>query len=146
MQTAKAYFTWTSSNNAVATVDALGTGSAIGQGSANITAKLGLVSAAGILTVNVTAPLAEPNTAAPTPPSRNAADVISLFSGAYSDLAGTDWFPNWGQTTVVTEVNIEGNPTKKYANFNYQGVQFLNAVDADAAGMTKLHCQIIQSP
>ena len=82
----------------------------------------------------------DPTVAAPTPPARNAADVISLFSGAYTDLAATDWFPNWGQSTVVTETMIAGNPTKKYVNFNYQGVQFANPVDA--SGMTKLHLDI----
>ncbi len=81
-----------------------------------------------------------PLIAAPTPPARNASDVISLFSGAYTDLAGTDWFPNWGQTTVVSDTTIVGNATKKYINFNYQGVQFLSPVDA--SGMTKLHLDI----
>jgi hypothetical protein len=81
-----------------------------------------------------------PTTAAPTPPERNAADVISLFSGAYTDLAGTDWFPNWGQSTIVTDTTIVGNATKKYENFNYQGVQFLNPIDA--SGMTTLHLDI----
>ena len=37
---------------------------------------------------------AQPGTAAPTPPSRNVADVKSLFSGAYTNIAGTDWFPD----------------------------------------------------
>ncbi|HRH49470.1 MAG TPA: Ig-like domain-containing protein [Panacibacter sp.] len=81
-----------------------------------------------------------PTTAAPTPPARNASDVISLFSSTYTDLAGTDWFPNWGQSTVVTDTTIAGNATKKYENFNYQGVQFLNPVDA--SGMTTLHLDI----
>lgn len=81
-----------------------------------------------------------PTTAAPTPPARNASDVISLFSGAYTDLPGTDWFPNWSQTTIVSDTSILGNATKKYENFNYQGVQFLNPVDA--SGMTTLHLDI----
>ncbi|MES2649538.1 MAG: Ig-like domain-containing protein [Bacteroidota bacterium] len=81
-----------------------------------------------------------PLTAAPTPPVRNAADVISVFSGAYTELAGTDWFPNWGQTTVVSDTTIVGNLTKKYTAFNYQGVQFASAIDA--SGMTKLHIDI----
>ncbi|MES2649537.1 MAG: T9SS type A sorting domain-containing protein [Bacteroidota bacterium] len=82
----------------------------------------------------------DPTTAAPTPPVRNASDVISLFSGAYTDLAGTEWFPNWGQSTVVSEVNIAGDPTKKYVNFNYQGVQFASPINA--SGMSKLHLDI----
>jgi len=136
------WLTFASSNNTVARVDGTATGTARAVGTAVISAKLGpTVFASGTLTVNVAAAVV-PAVAAPTPPARNATDVISLFSGAYTDLAGTDWFPNWGQSTVVTEVSIAGNPTKKYANFNYQGVQFLNAVDADAAGMTKLHIDV----
>lgn len=140
MKTGKAYFTWTSSNTAVATIDAMGMGSAVGQGTTNITAKLGNIDAAGVLTVNVSAPLGVPTVAAPTPPSRPAADVISVFSGAYTDLTGTDFFPNWGQTTQVTEVEIAGNPTKKYTNFNYQGTQFASGIDASQ--MSRLHIDI----
>ena len=41
------------------------------------------------------APATEPTTAAPEPPSRDAADVVSVFSDAYTDISGTDFFPNW---------------------------------------------------
>ncbi len=82
----------------------------------------------------------DPVVAAPTPPARNAADVISLFSGAYTDRTGTDWFPNWGQTTVVSDVTIAGNATKKYVNLNYQGTNFTPAINA--TGMLKLHVDI----
>ncbi|HRI21490.1 MAG TPA: Ig-like domain-containing protein, partial [Panacibacter sp.] len=140
MQTARAYFTWTSSAPAVATIDVAGSGIAVAQGTTNITGKLGTVTASGTLTVNVTAPLGDPTTAAPAPPVRNAADVISLFSDAYTNLAGTDFFPNWGQSTVVTEVLIAGNPTKKYSSLNYQGVQFASAINASA--MTTLHIDV----
>lgn len=140
MQTARAYFTWISSDNSIATINSLGSGTAVAQGTATITGTLGAIAAAGSLTVNVTAPLEEPATAAPDPPARNAGDVISVFSGAYTDLSGTDFNPFWGQSTIVSEVNIAGNPTKKYASFNYQGVQFASAVDASQ--MEKLHIDI----
>ena len=140
MQTARAYFTWSSSNMSVATVNAMGVGTALAAGTTNVTAMLGSVAAGGTLTVNVTAAPSGPATAAPTPPARSAADVISIFSGAYTDLGGTDFFPNWGQNTVVTEVNIAGNPTKKYTSLNYQGVQFASSINASAFG--KLHLDI----
>ncbi len=63
-----------------------------------------------------------PSVAAPTP-TRPAANVLSVFSNAYTNVANTDFNPNWGQTTVVTQVPIAGNNTLRYANFNYQGVQ-----------------------
>ncbi len=63
-----------------------------------------------------------PLVAAPVP-TRPAADVISVFSNTYTNIAGTDFNPNWGQATVVTQTPIAGNNTLSYANFNYQGLQ-----------------------
>ena len=80
-----------------------------------------------------------PTTAAPTP-TVAAGNVISLFSDAYTNLAGTDFFPNWSQSTVVTEEPIAGNTTKKLANLNYQGVQLAGATNVSA--MTSLHIDV----
>lgn len=63
-----------------------------------------------------------PTTAAPTP-TYPAADVISIYSGSYTNVAGTDLFPNWGQSTQFAEVAIGGNNAIRYSNFNYQGIQ-----------------------
>ncbi len=82
----------------------------------------------------------EPITAAPTPPARNVADVKSVFSGAYADIAGTSWNENWGQSTVSEEVSIVGDATKKLSNLNYQGV--VPTTGIDATGMTQLHLDI----
>ncbi|RKS99645.1 gliding motility-associated C-terminal domain-containing protein [Flavobacterium sp. 123] len=90
----------------------------------------------GATTPVVTAPI----TAAPTPPARNVADVKSVFSGAYADIAGTSWNENWGQSTVSEEVSIVGDATKKLSNLNYQGV--VPTTGIDATGMTQLHLDI----
>ncbi|MGB5628905.1 MAG: hypothetical protein WBM57_06035 [Woeseiaceae bacterium] len=82
-------------------------------------------------------PPTEPVAAAPTPTAA-AADVISLFSDAYTDIAGIDYNPNWGQATVVTQVDIAGNNTLKYAGLNYQGTDFATNPQ-DVTGMTSLH-------
>ncbi|MEE4115719.1 MAG: Ig-like domain-containing protein, partial [Marinilabiliaceae bacterium] len=79
---------------------------------------------------------AGPTEAAPTPPARDAADVLSIYGDAYTNLAGTD-FPFWGQATVVSDVIIEGNTTLKFAGLNFQGIQF--ASSQDVAGMEFLH-------
>lgn len=63
-----------------------------------------------------------PTVAAPTP-SQNPANVLSVFSDAYTNIAGTDFNPNWGQATVVTQELIAGNNTLRYAGLNYQGIQ-----------------------
>jgi hypothetical protein len=72
----------------------------------------------------------EPLSAAPLPPARVDADVISIFSDAYSNLPGTDFNPNWGQATQVSIVTLEGDSTLQYGNLNYQGTQFGSTVDA----------------
>lgn len=65
-------------------------------------------------------------TASATAPTRAAADVISIFSGAYTDLAGTNFNPNWGQGNLVTDFTIPSTSdvTKKYQNLDYQGTEF----------------------
>lgn len=85
---------------------------------------------------------AQPTTNAPTPPTRNAANVISIYSDAYSSLSGTDFNPNWSQSGFATasEINISGNNIRKYANINYQGVQFASPINVSS--MTNLHLDI----
>jgi len=77
-----------------------------------------------------------PTTAAPTPtvPSAN---VISIFSDAYTNVAGSNLNPNWGQATVVTQTPIAGNNTLKYTGLNYQGLQLGSS--QNVSGMTFLH-------
>lgn len=77
-----------------------------------------------------------PATPAPTP-SYPAAGVISLFSDAYTNVAGSDYNPNWGQATVVTQTPIAGNNTLLYTGLNYQGLQF--GSNQDVSGKTFLH-------
>ncbi|MBN2486430.1 MAG: hypothetical protein JXB34_10695, partial [Bacteroidales bacterium] len=84
--------------------------------------------------------MAQPATGAPEPPARAAADVISVFSGAYTDLAGTDFNPNWGQGTVVSFEEIDGNNAMRYSNLNYQGTQLASAIDASL--MDTLHLDL----
>ncbi|MEI7981464.1 MAG: Ig-like domain-containing protein [Bacteroidota bacterium] len=83
------------------------------------------------------APPPAPTTPAPTPtfiPS----NVNSVFSDAYTNLTGTDFYPNWGQTTVVSEVLIAGNNTLKYTGLNYQGIQLSSNQNVSAMGYLHL--------
>ncbi len=73
----------------------------------------------------------EPIDAAPNP-DRNAANVISIFSDAYTNVEGTDFNPDWGQSTIVTTEDVAGNNTLKYANFNYQGTQLGSTQDVSS--------------
>lgn len=81
-------------------------------------------------------PLTEPDIPAPTP-TKPAAQVISVFSDAYTNIAGTDLNPNWGQATMVTQYALLGNNTMKYAGLNYQGIQLGSS--QNVSGMSNLH-------
>ena len=133
-------FTYTSSKTSVATISG-NTVTIVGGGTSVITATQAAngIYASGSISANLVVSLPAPLTAAPTP-TRLAANVISLFSNAYTDVTGTDWFPNWGQSTVVADVMIQGNATKKYTDLNYQGVQFAPAVNAST--MQFLHIDL----
>ncbi len=62
-------------------------------------------------------------------PTHPEANVFSIYSDVYTDLAGTNFNPNWGQSTVVTmDFPVDGNNTLRYENLNYQGTN-LGSVD-----------------
>ena len=86
-------------------------------------------------TFTVAAPVTAPTTDAPTPPERQAGDVISVYSDAYTNINVGNFNPAWGQTgTVDTGYDPTGSGTNtvlEYANFNYQGTEF-DATDASA--------------
>ena len=87
----------------------------------------------------VTAILA-PLASAPNPSSRNEADVISIFSDAYTDIAGSDFYPNWGQNTIYTDFDLNGDKIIQYSNLNYQGIDI--GAEIDASSMETLHIDI----
>ena len=78
----------------------------------------------------------EPTMAAPAP-TQNAADVISVFSDAFTNIAGTNLNPGWGQGTVVTEVPVAGNNTLRYSGLDFQGIELGSA--QDVTSMEFLH-------
>ena len=90
----------------------------------------------------MTISLGQSQTAAPTQPARNAWDVVSVFSGAYTDLPGTDFNPNWGQSGFgsFSTPSYGGDPVKQYGNLNYQGTQTQS--DIDVSSINKLHIDI----
>ncbi|MFT7049845.1 MAG: hypothetical protein ACJAZK_000434 [Psychroserpens sp.] len=89
-----------------------------------------------------------PNTDAPTPPARNAVDVISIFSGAYNNISGANYNPNWQQSGFGSASSVyeptgsggSGDVVLAYPNFNYQGVEFNGTYDISA--MEFLHLDI----
>lgn len=83
----------------------------------------------------------EPAQAAPTP-TINASQVISIYSDAYTSISGTNFYPDWGQSTVASEIQIDGNNTMKYATLNYQGLELASDNHVNASSMTYLHIDI----
>ena len=53
----------------------------------------------------------QPIASAAIPANRADADVISIYSAVYTDVAGTDYFPDWGQAgqgSGWTEFDLDG--------------------------------------
>lgn len=78
----------------------------------------------------------EPPQAAPAP-SHDAADVISLFSEAYTNVSVDTWRTDWS-SVVLEDVSIAGNATKKYSNLDFVGIETVSN-SIDATGMTHFH-------
>jgi hypothetical protein len=88
-------------------------------------------------------PVAAPMVHAPTPPARNAADVVSIYSGKYTDLAGTLIGKNWGEATKASDITVDGDLTKQLLQFNYQGIVLAGPINL--SGFQKLHIDFFQT-
>ncbi len=77
-----------------------------------------------------------PSTNAPTPPNRPVADVISLFSDTYANIAVSEWSTAWDDSNVQ-DITLSGNAMKKINFTNFLGVQF--AAYHNATAMTHFH-------
>jgi len=82
----------------------------------------------------------EPTTAAPTP-TQDAADVISLFSNAYTNVAVDTWRTDWSAATLE-DIQVAGNDTKKYTDLDFVGVETVGPNLIDASAMTHFHVDI----
>lgn len=85
-----------------------------------------------------------PTDNATDPPARDSENVISIFSGAYTDVSGSNYNPNWGQSGFSTANTSfdpgTGNIVLAYPNFNYQG-NVLGSVQ-DISSMEFMHVDI----
>jgi hypothetical protein len=83
-----------------------------------------------------------PTTAAPTPLTRNAVDVISLFSNAYTNKIIENWSASYDSANI-SDVLIAGNDTKKITFTNFLGVQFTTPANRiDITPMENLHIDL----
>jgi hypothetical protein len=88
-------------------------------------------------------PIAVPTVHAPTQPARNAADVVSIYCGKYTDLLGTLIGKNWGEATKASDITVDGDLTKQLLQFNYQGIVLANPINI--TGFEKLHIDFYQT-
>jgi hypothetical protein len=132
-----AYLDYTSSDLTVAKVNGQGVISIIGAGSAKITASIDGIEAIGSITINskgefVSAPK----------PTRDAADVISVFSDTYTDAVDAVFEPGYGGST--TQFNLSssnGNEFAVYNRNNWTGIEFTDS-PIDASAMTHMHVDV----
>ena len=82
----------------------------------------------------------EPLTAAPDP-IEDPADVISMFSDVYTDVPVDTWLTPWS-AAVLEDVLIDGNPTKKYTNVDFLGIETTGANLIDASDMDFFHIDV----
>ncbi|WP_044086647.1 proprotein convertase P-domain-containing protein, partial [Lewinella cohaerens] len=80
-------------------------------------------------------------TAAPEP-TCDAANVISMFSNAYTDVPVDTWLTPWSPGgTVYTELQIGGNDTKLYENVDFLGIEMFGS-PIDASAMTTFNVDV----
>lgn len=124
--TTPAFFEYTSSDPAVATVDENGIVILLEAGEAVITATLGGREATGSLTVTSTGLPVIPTTAAPVPPFP-ASEVISVYSNSYDNIP-VDFYNGFWEfsTTQNSDFEVEGKTLIRYTDLNFVGIQFTN--------------------
>ena len=117
-------FTYTSATSSVATISG-NTVTLAGVGTSIITANQAAAGAyaAGSITTTLTVNAPPLTTPAPTP-TVPAANVIALYSNAYTTNVPVDtWSATW-DVADVADIQIAGNDTKLYTNLTYAGVEF----------------------
>ncbi|MBU3662212.1 MAG: glycosyl hydrolase family 16 [Bacteroidetes bacterium] len=134
-----AYYKFNSSNPTVATVDDKGVVTALAIGTTEITASVNGIAAKGKLTIECKGDLV----GSPIP-TRPAGDVKSLFSDAYANATESNFTPNFGGSTTITEIlNTSTGKVAQYSNNNYTGIMFTeNPVDASTMGFLHIDAYV----
>lgn len=88
------------------------------------------------------APLLAPTVAAPTPPARLAADVVSIYSDQYTAISPINYDAGWCEGTgAVTATTAGGNAVFKYNGKPCQGINFASALQ-NVTGFTRIHVDL----
>ena len=85
----------------------------------------------------------QPIVSAPEQPSRNEVDYISVYSDYYTNVADSNYNPDWGQSgqgSSYAEFDLNGDKMLNYINLSYQGIDLGSA--QDASSMEMLHIDV----
>ncbi|MFN4946072.1 MAG: Ig-like domain-containing protein [Chryseotalea sp.] len=138
---APSYFAFKSSDTDVALVNGNGVVTVVGEGTAEITATLNGIRARGSLTIESLGEFLQ----APTPPVRNPANVISVFSDAYTNIPVDFYNGFFGfQTTLGGAITLNGQNIIQYTNLNFVATEFKNPT-INISQMTHFHVDIFIS-
>ena len=76
-------------------------------------------------------------------PTADPADVISIFSNAYTNVPVDFYNGYWEpyQTTTSADFKVGNDDVLFYTNFNFVGIQFTSPT-IDATDMTHLHMDV----
>jgi hypothetical protein len=132
------FLEFVSSNPSVASVDSNGLVTSLSAGTAIITAKFGAKVANGSLTINCVGTYVK----APTP-TKTAANVISIFSNAYTNVPVNYYNGYWApwQTTVSNDFTVNGDDVLNYTKFNFVGIES-SSPTVNATAMTHVHLDV----
>jgi len=82
-----------------------------------------------------------PTTAAPTPPARAVADVVSIYSDAYAVIPAINLDQGWCDPNAVVATTAGGNAVLAYKDRACQGIDF-DANRQNLTGFTYLHVDL----
>ncbi|MFW5805858.1 MAG: PKD domain-containing protein [Bacteroidales bacterium] len=77
----------------------------------------------------------------PPTPTEDEANVISVYSDAYTSFPGVDLDPDWGQETQTQEIELLGEMILRMYGLNYQAIEFAGNPQ-DVTGKTTIHVDI----
>lgn len=89
--------------------------------------------------------IVQPVTSAPIPPTRQAGNVISIYGSKYTNVAGTNYFPDWGQGGQGSswgEFDLNGDKMLNYIKMSYQGIALADNVTVDVSAMEFIHMDV----
>jgi hypothetical protein len=88
----------------------------------------------------VVPPTDAPIVAAPTPTELEE-NVVSMFSNAYTDVTVDTWATDWSVASY-SEIQIEGNDTKKYTSLDFVGIETVGPNLINASDMDFFHIDV----